>query len=180
MNKLLTFLGFTLFVVMVYWFDLLFGSLGFMVLVAFGVSVDWKREQVRTLKEYGGRFENIYVVSNHPVTDEKIDLPKYQNLIVCAEYTDVLKRCEKERDFLKLSENQFFETGNEAQQLKVIPIIFQDAKFINEDWDEFTDRVRIEIATDRAKKHKALEKGDPRWYAIHGNNQKNVFEWVKK
>ena len=179
MKKTIILLGLLTLSTLVYFFGLLVGGLAFIVICVLGISVEWRREHIEVLKQYAGRFENIYVVSNNPVTNGIVSFPHLDSFIVNANYSEVLAQCNIEKELLSESGNKFFaKVGVDKQHwLRVIPIIYQDAKAINESWEQFQERVKFEIETDRAKRHASLEKSDPNWYMKHGNNQSNVFEW---
>lgn len=181
MRKLIVLIGAGVLFLSIYKFGI-FGLFLCVGMVCLGLSIEAKRERIEKLKRYSKRFESIYVVSNHPTTDEQITIESLKDYIINVPYESVLERCEEEREWLHDSENEFYNNFSipKPQRLTVVPIIFQDAKVINETWDLFAERVRYEIETDRQLKHSSLKSADSDWYDQHGNNQ-NVFEWdVKK
>lgn len=126
-------------------FGALIASVLVLLLSAVGIwyYVRWKR--VRLLREYGRRIENVYVLSRFP-----------------GDRT-VLKRAAKERRLLEEAANK---TGAEVRT-----ILFADGENVNETWEEFEERARIEIAEDRKSRHSGLKSANNDWYLAYHHRQ---------
>lgn len=116
-----------------------------------------KRFKVK-LKKYGSMFENIYEYQKAP-TDKQ-----------------VLLRVEKHKKWLRLSKNKM--------NVQVRMGFFRDSRNPNESWEEYELRRDEEIAEDRKKRHKKLEKKHGRNFYLtdlHGQKTKETFTgtWYK-
>ncbi len=169
-----------LFVVLIAKFGLAMGGILFLFSMLVVVLIYYRVDYVMTISHYGQLYENIYVVSNHPNTDDSIDLPELNELIVCCKYHDVMTIVDEQKKWLTESKNPFFVDPalTDRQRLQVIPIIYQDGKYVNESWRKFAKRVKAEIQEDRANRHEMLKKTNNDWYMKYSNHQKNV-NWGK-
>lgn len=151
------------------------------LLSALVVFLIWHRiDYIQTIAHYAKQYENIYVVSNHPDTDDEVFIQEVDHLIVNASYTDVMREVKDQERWLSESKNAFFcdPALKDHQRLQVIPIIYQDGQFVNESFKQFRKRVIEEIKKDRAERHAMLKKTDAAWYHKYSNNQRSV-EWTK-
>lgn len=160
---------------------LAFGGLALVLTVLLGMVVKHRYDYVGRLKAYAERYENVYVVSRHPDTEEEIPLKGLDSLIVWANYDRVMLAVAEEEAWLTRAGNSFFTDPNLKQEnrLKVIPIIFQDGAFVNENWKGFRHRVRETIEADRVVVHSTLKEASPGWYMKFSNGQTD-FQWERK
>lgn len=138
----------------------------------------------RTIDRYKTRYEDIFVISRHPYTNEEFNLwgDEFDDLVVWADFEDVMSEVSEQEDWLREADNPFFvdDQLNQDQKIKVHAIIYQDGEFVNEKWNkEFRKRARKEIATRRAKRHAILKKADPVWYHQFSNRQRGLA-WSKQ
>ena len=136
-----------------------------------------------TLLQYADRYENIYIISNHPKikghkhSEEEVDFKGIPfELIVCVEHRLVINEIAYQTRLLVESKNTHFNDPDltEEQRLQIKPIIFQDAEFINETWKQFQKRVKHEIHADRLQRHAMLKQSSPIWYHKHANFQHGI------
>lgn len=157
------------------------GSLA-LLLSSVVVYLVWHRiNYIQTIAYYAKQYENIYIISNHPDSDDKVFDEEAGYIVVCVAYSEVMREVSNQEKLLTESRNQFFcDSGlKDHQRIRVVPIIFQDGQFINETWKEFKKRAIAEIQEDRSSRHAMLKNADSAWYHKYGNNQRHV-EWVKK
>ena len=136
---------------------------------------------LHNVDRYGKMYENIYIVSNHPESEEEVFIEAFDQFIVNAPYRHVKKAGEEEKRWLTESKNTCFcDPGLlDHQRLQIIPIIFQDGIHVNENFKEFKKRVKAEIKVDRADRHALLKNTDPIWYDQFSNLQEEI-SWFKK
>lgn len=164
-------------------FLLLGSAIGFLATLAISpIFVAWwvwaKLSETRKLKKYGARYENLYLVTCHPDTDEQPNLGDLENvpdLVHYAPYGTLGSSAEKHRKLLIASGNKFYT----SKHLRIIPIIFQDGVNVNENWGEFGERAQLEIKQDRAQRHGEIQKKDPGWYMAHSNKERQQFDWER-
>ena len=126
-----------------------------------------KVERLLLLREYANEIENIYIVSNHPTTNEEVD---HELKMIQVKFSEVLIEVEEQKKLLKQSENELFADG----QLEVLHFIFQDGQFVNETFSEFEERVIASIKEDRIARHSKLKSVNEEWYNQFSNYQQNV------
>lgn len=135
-------------------------------------------DRYKKMNSYENRFEDVYVVSNHPkderevwIMDEEID-----RLIVRVDFEKVIKQVREEKKWLEKSGNDFYigEGLNEKNRLKVLPIIFRDGKYVNESWEEFEERVLMEVKKSREERHERLRGAGLEYYHKYMNFQKGL------
>ena len=158
-------------------FGFAFGGIASLIIIGISIMLNDRIEYIQTLNEYSEIYENIYVVSNHPETNEVIQLPKrLEALIVASSYKNVHQCINIEKKWLESAKNPFFVDPNltDEQRIRVIPIIYQDGQYINENWKQFKKRVVFEIKEDREKRHEMLKRTNEKWYHQHSNHQIGV------
>lgn len=181
MKKLIIICIFCLAAFLIFKFGFAVGGLLFIVscLVIFLV---WHRvNYLQTIARYAKKYENIYIVSNQPDTDEEIFIEAVDHLIINCCHSGVIETVKDQQQLLQVSKNPFFSDPSltDSQKLQVIPVIFQDGEFVNESFKQFRKRVIALIEQDRASRHAMLKKADAIWYNKHSNNQRSV-QWIKK
>lgn len=182
MKNTVSLFSFLLCAVLMLKFGFLFGGIASLVTIVAAVLLVNRIEYVMTLNEYAKEYENIYVISNHPKTNEAVVLPEdLDELAVQSSFKDVFNTIDEQRYWLTEAQNPFFvdEKLKEEQKLQIVPIIYKDGQFVNETWSEFRSRVISEIKEDRAKRHAMLKATDDVWYQKHSNNQSGIA-WNKK
>lgn len=177
MKKVLYFAGAALAALLIYKTGLAAGG---MILLLAGIAIYMIKSRMELkalLERYATRYENIYVVSREPETEEEHSFKGDLNrLIVWADYRDVVIQVRKEEALLRQAGNTFFTDPGlrEDQRLKVIPIIFRDGAFVNESWKDFRGRIRETIEADRVAVHSNLKEANPDWYDKFANQQNGV------
>jgi hypothetical protein len=72
------------------------------------VAAVWhKVERLLLLREYANEIENIYVVSNHPTSNEEVEHER----LIQVKFSEVLIEVEEQKKLLKESENELFADG---------------------------------------------------------------------
>ncbi|QDP50399.1 MAG: hypothetical protein Unbinned5350contig1001_14 [Prokaryotic dsDNA virus sp.] len=131
----------------------------------------------KKMNKYENRFENIYVISNHPDNEEEIIFKEKElnELIINVDYVEVIKQIGKEKDWLVKSENNFYNGEmSEKNRLQVIPIIFRDGKYVNENWKSFKARAKAQILESREERHEILKSANNMYYQKYMNFQKDI------
>ena len=154
-------------------FGFLIGGFIAIGLWSLGAVLVYLLEERKKVRFYSNLIDPIFVVSNHPVTNNKIIVPSVQKYIVHAEHEKVNKKVKSEEDLLKKSGNLFFvsEDLKSDQKIWVQPLIFQSGKYRTENWEEFRIRVKTYIETCINAWHEKMEKEDQEWYSKFANHQ---------
>ncbi len=153
---------------------------GFIILISGFVAkaVFDKIDYSRTIDEYKTKYEDIFVISRHPDTDNEFKLPTgFDQFVVWADFEDVMEEVKDQKEWLREAGNMFFvDPGlKEHEKIQVHAIIFQDGEFVNEDWsEEFPERAIIEIKNKRVIRHGLLREANLDWYNKHSNRQRGV------
>lgn len=119
------------------------------------------------------RTDSMYIVSQHPETGARVDLPGYESLIVYAPYRAVLQTAEAAEEMFVESRNGLYEAG----EIGVVTFIFREGEFVAESWQQFTERVRDGIDQDRTNKHQGWRKKNREWYLTEVCKQ--TYTWQK-
>lgn len=160
---------------------LLFVSVIFILLLTFFLIqfINKKRYHAKLLR-VRDRIENIYLVSCDPSTGLKPDVG------AVAEYCEFVEP-EKMETAIKEWENMLKESGNKSWdneetrptfRLKIIPYYFQDGEHVNEDFEEYGERLEWEIKADRSKRHGNLKRMNADWYKF-AHHKQNTVTWSK-
>ena len=152
------------------------GFLGMMIfLLGVFYLIDWIAAMIKA-RQYGNRYENIYVVENPPDCDLEKMLPalRVQGLIIAVSKGKVLETALAERELLKKAGNK--------RGVEVIPIHFQSGMYVNETVEEYIERLTDLIKVNRSIRHNDIKEKDPDWYerTHHGEKVRNVYEWNGK
>lgn len=132
-----------------------------------------RAERVFYLKRLSRQIDHIFVVSNHPQTDDVVLIPGVQRYIRASQYIKTAMTVREVESDLLLSGNLFWKKKGK-QKLKVIPIIFQDGKYRCESWEDFHDRVKEIIKSELEEWHNTLKSVDPIWYDKYCNLQLGI------
>lgn len=130
-----------------------------------------------SLKELQNRIDNIYIVSGHPKSGNMPDLGDISELCFFSKHNDMEDTLREVSKMVVASGNRLY---NEmaVNRIEIVQFFFQDGENINENWEEYEQRLIAEIKADRAKRHAALSRQNRGWYkyAQHGQN---VHEWTR-
>lgn len=123
------------------------------------------------------RYEDIFVVTNHPKTDEEVVLQDeyLDGLIVNVPFSEAYETAERIKGLLRDAPNKSFvdESLSDEEGLRVFLIIWRDADHPAEEWEEFArERVAREVKTRLTVRHPHLMKADPTWYMKYSNGQR--------
>lgn len=136
---------------------------------------DWISE-MRKIRRYGDRYENIYVVENPPGVEMKDELPQVQHLLITVPKGKVLETVMEEKEMLNKAGNR--------RNVEVIPIHFQSGIHVNETFEQYADRAWEMIKADRSARHEKIKEKDPEWYLRnhHGEGERATvnYEWNGK
>ena len=174
MNKLILLLVLCFAGFLIYKFGLAVGGISFCLCMLIIFLLYHTIDHIMTIHDYAKQYENIYVVSNHPKLKTELFIEDLDEFIINVPYKEVLESVEDQKKILVKAKNELFNNDN----LKVIPIIYQDGQFVNETWKQFKKRVSSEIKEDRAKRHKRMKQTDNIWYMQYSNYQNGV-SWKK-
>lgn len=120
------------------------------------------------------RVEPVFIVSMHPETSIPARFPTHiDELCIHVPYQDVILETKRVSDLLLRSENGFCKSGNPADHLPVVPVLFRDGIYVNEEWSEFEERALSEIKDIRARWHVRLC-AHKDWYYQHHHRQKKA------
>ena len=118
------------------------GAIIALVGMVYGFVKIWKYvmayDLTEKLKEYGQRYENIYITSQHD-TD-----------------TNVVWAAEREQELLIVAANKL--------NVVVHIITFQEGIFVCENWEEYKIRAKAFIDADRATRHEEILRKYPQFY----------------
>lgn len=148
-------------------------------LVGYFIAVAIRQELLeRSLK---GKWEDIFVVTRHPDTDEEIDLGELNEFVVWVAYGEAHREAERLRELLRKVNNDAFcnEDYSEDERMKVHVKIFKSGEHINERFGiQFRTRLISDIKEARKRVHTRLKRDKPDWYKVYGDHQKGYL-WEK-
>ena len=124
------------------------------------------------IKQLSNRIDSYYVVGRTQGGYEPRLTNKVMELVEFVSYDLVEERASVVRMLFEQSNNDLYNLpSNDKRKLEVKTFHFQDAEFVNEDEQEYSDRIVEQVKSDLAIRHKALNSTRD-WYNIHGNKQK--------
>lgn len=183
MKKLLIIIVSGLCVGVLYKFGFIFGG-GLLIFSAFLIKeVIARIEYARTIDYYKTMYEDIFVISRHPETNEELSLPGLDHVVVWADYEEVKEEVKNQKEWLRVAKNTFVidPTLEECERIQIHSIIYQDGEFVNEDWqEEFLERAKMDIKNKRVIRHGLLKTTNPIWYDEVSNRQRGVVWLAEK
>lgn len=152
---------------------------GFAVLIT-GIAIGFSFKTLKRMYELHkakARFEDVFVVTNHPKTDEEVVLDDeyLDGLIVNVPFADAYETGQHIEGLLRDAPNKSFvdESLTDEEGLRVFLIIWRDAGHPAEEWEEFKgERVAREIKARLSVRHPHLMKANPVWYMKNSNGQR--------
>ena len=127
--------------------------------------------RVHDLTIWAKRVENVYIVGSHPDDEEafpKLNLP--EDVALFVEHRRVMATVKEVEQLLRDSRNRMFEGGH----LTIYPFIMGEGEFVNETWEEYTQRVAAFILEDRRARHKKMRDTNKNGYLRHVKGQEGL------
>lgn len=149
--------------------------------VAVWLFLFWKRwKQENEKKSFRDRMENVYLVACHPKTNAPPWLGEMSPFASFVPYYEVMEERKRVVGLLEESGNRFWknERLKKKHRLQIVVYLFRDGEFVNESFDEYSERVAASIKQDRAVRHAALKSLSESWYLVKWHSQ-NCVEWKK-
>lgn len=151
------------------------------VLFALLILIYYKRQERQMLVALNRRIDHVFVIVR--TEDGKVVLPKvYEDLVIHTTKDRLYNTVLKLRSWIEKSANK--------HGIKVKLIIYQDGENINENPEQYRQRVIDEIMEARILQHTNIKEADPEYYlkAHHGVEPKrkpftgrnvngSTFEW---
>lgn len=148
-----------IFVYFLWNFGPVFGVIGTAVFIVVAVIVYQRAKRFKELKFFGNLKEDFYIISKHPSGSWEASFQGIEEFYLNVPFEKVLST-------IPIVERKLVESGNlffidleldESKQISVIPIIYQDGEFVNENWSEFLVRAEKFIRDRRSNRHKLLK-----------------------
>lgn len=152
-------------------YGLLWGALCLVLAVALVFAL-FKVQRLLELRKWRNRWEPVFIISNHPETDEKTILPEHiDRHTFHVPYKNVMAEKRRIISLLEQSENPFFATQVEDQRLPIVTIFFRHGVNVNEKWQDFDERVTEQVCLVRQAWHEMLDAVNPLWYIKYMHKQ---------
>lgn len=122
---------------------------------------------------YANLIDNIYVVGMSPSGQEVVIPSVIEKCVIHSRHDKVHESANRQRKYIIESGNPlFFATVPSSHRLDVKELVFRDAGYVNESWEEYSERVIDYIKQDRIVRHTLLQTTNDEWYSKHGNGQR--------
>lgn len=150
------------------------GPILFLLIIILGVFAYVKITQRLQVIAAAKRIEPVFIVSRNPETGERVTLPSHvDKYCFHVPHKKVIATAEKQRELLQEAGNPLFAEGtSDENRLPVISILFRDGENVNEEWEDFDERVNLTVRAIRAEWHTKMKGADSDWYYTYHHKQR--------
>jgi len=152
-------------------YNVLWGAVGVLLAIVL-VFAFFKIQRALEERKWRNRWEPVFIISNHPETDEKTILPEHiDRHVFHVPYKKVMEEKRRIIALLEKSGIPFYAVKNEDQRLPIITIFFRHGIHVNQEWEDFDELVITDVCKIRQAWHQFLEAANPMWYIKYMHKQ---------